>query len=123
LRTRSLFSAPVLIQQNTGCHVQPSAPQVEEATVLWISRAVFEHLRPSTLTSWQAGRVVDNHAALEAGLLAAIQVKLEAASPSTVEHVKTRQVRAWRAGREVRDHAALAADLSAQASAVGNRYR
>lgn len=83
--------------------------------MLWISRAVFEHLRPSTLTSWQAGRVVDNHAALEAGLLAAIQVKLEAASPSTVEHVKKWRVRARQAGREVRNRAALAADLSAQA--------
>ena len=49
--------------------------QVEEAPVLWLSRAVFDNIRPALLNSWQTDRRLTNEPELVGALYAAIQVR------------------------------------------------
>lgn len=43
--------------------------------MLWVSRDIFDHVRPSRLVSWQTGRVVDNEAEVLTALQNAITVR------------------------------------------------
>ena len=49
--------------------------QVESGGVVWVSREVFDHVRPGRLSDWQRGRVVDNEGEVVAALQAAIRVR------------------------------------------------
>ncbi len=43
--------------------------------MVWVSREVFDHVRPGRLSHWQRGRVVDNEGEVVAALQAAVRVR------------------------------------------------
>lgn len=76
-----LFWTTFVVHWDSQCQLdvektgKSRAWQVEDGTVLWISRDVFDHVRPSRLVPWQTRRVVDNEAEVLTALQNAITVR------------------------------------------------